>query len=199
MKTENLENTENTELKTAMLLIDVINDFEFEDGEKLFKFALPAARCIATLKKKAKKNKIPIIYINDNFGKWQDDFRKTVEHCSRKDVRGSEIVKLLKPEADDYFVLKPKHSAFYSTTLDLLLKELKTETLVITGFSTDICVLFTANDAYMRGFRLFVPEDCIAAVKDADNKHTLKYIERVLKADTRVSDKIELDKIKEKK
>lgn len=189
------DNSKKPESKTALLLIDVISDFEFVDGEKLFKFAPTVADRIAALKKRAKKNGIPIIYINDNFGKWQDDFRKTVAYCSRKSARGSEIVKLLKPEADDYFVLKPKHSAFYSTTLGLLLEELKAETLIITGFSTDICVLFTANDAYMRSFRLFVPEDCVAAVKEADNKHTLKYIERVLKADTRASDKINFDKI----
>lgn len=189
------DNSEKTESKTALLLIDVISDFEFEDGEKLFKFAVRTAKHIADLKKRAKKNKIPVIYINDNFGKWQDDFRKTVAYCSRKGARGSEIVKLLKPEPEDYFVLKPKHSAFYSTTLDVLLEELETENLIITGFSTDICILFTANDAYMRAFRLIVPEDCVAAVEDADNKHTLKYIERVLKADTRTSDKIEFDKI----
>lgn len=189
------DNSEKTESKTALLLIDVISDFEFEDGEKLFKFAVRTGEHIAELKKRAKKNKIPVIYINDNFGKWQDDFRKTVAYCSRKGARGSEIVKLLKPEPDDYFVLKPKNSAFYSTTLDVLLEELETENLIITGFSTDICILFTANDAYMRAFRLIVPEDCVAAVEDADNKHTLKYIERVLKADTRTSDKIEFDKI----
>jgi len=189
------DNSEKTESKTALLLIDVISDFEFEDGEKLFKFAVRTAKHIADLKKRAKKNKIPVIYINDNFGKWQDDFRKTVAYCSRKGARGSEIVKLLKPEPEDYFVLKPKHSAFYSTTLDVLLEELETENLIIAGFSTDICILFTANDAYMRAFRLFVPEDCVAAVEDADNKYTLKYIERVLKADTRTSNKIEFDKI----
>jgi nicotinamidase-related amidase len=187
------DNSEKTKSKTALLLIDVISDFEFVDGEKLFKFVPTVADCIAALKKRAKKNDVPVIYINDNFGKWQDDFQKTIAFCSRKDSRGSEIVKLLKPEFDDYFVLKPKHSAFYSTSLGLLLEELKTENLIITGFSTDICVLFTANDAYMRGFRLFIPEDCVAAVKDADNRHTLKYIERVLKADTQASDKIKFD------
>lgn len=187
------DNSEKTNSKTALLLIDVISDFEFEDGEKLFEFVPAVARCIAALKKRAKKNDVPVIYINDNFGKWQDDFQKTIEYCSRKGARGSKIVKLLKPEDDDYFVLKPKHSAFYSTTLGLLLAELKSEILIITGFSTDICVLFTANDAYMRGFRLFVPEDCVAAVNESDNNHTLKYIERVLRADTRASDKIKFN------
>lgn len=177
----------------ALLLIDVVSDFEFEDGAELFKHALSAARQIANLKKRAKDDEIPVIYINDNFG-WQDDFQKTLKHCLRKSARGSEIVKLLKPETDDYFVLKPKHSAFYSTTLELLLEQLNDETLVLCGFSTDICVLFSANDAYMRGYKLFVPPDCGASVKPSENEHALEYIQRVLKADTRVSAEINFNK-----
>lgn len=176
---------------TALLLIDIISDFKFDDGGRLLKNALPAARRIAGLKKRAKKSGVPVIYINDNFGKWREDFQKLVAHCLKKSSPGSEIVRSLKPETDDYFVLKPKHSAFYSTTLDLLLGELKIENLILTGIATDICVLFTANDAYMRGYRLFVPEDCVAAVEAKENAHSLKYIERVLKADTRPAREIE--------
>lgn len=181
----------------ALLLIDVISDFEFEDGAELFKHALPAARQIAELKKRAKNAGIPAIYINDNFGNWRDDFQKTVKHCLKKSVRGSDVVKLLVPEKDDYFVLKPKHSAFYSTTLNLLLEKLNAKILILCGFSTDICVLFSANDAYMRGYKLFVPRDCCAAVKPEENEHALKYIERVLKADTRISTEINFEIIGE--
>lgn len=171
----------------ALLLIDVVNDFEFEDGAAIFKYALPAARNIQRLKKRAKSVGIPVIYINDNFGNWQDDFQRTVQNCLRESVRGGEIVKLLMPEDDDYFVLKPKHSAFYSTTLEVLLKQLNVETLLLCGFSTDICILFSANDAYMRGYKIFVPSDCSASVDFSNNKRAIKYIERVLKADTRIS------------
>lgn len=183
--------------KTALLLIDVISDFEFEDGEKLFEYALPMARKIDNLKKNARRAGIPIIYINDNFGKWRDDFNKTLEHCLQDTVRGSEIVRLLKPEEEDFFVLKPKHSAFYSTTLELLLAELDIKRLVITGVATDICVLFTANDAYMRGYEIFVPSDCVAAVDPDENVHALEYIERVLKADTRKSNQIKFNELSE--
>lgn len=177
--------------RAALLLIDVISDFEFEDGAALFKQTFPKAESIAKLKERAKGAKIPVIYINDNFGKWRDDFQKTIKHCLRKTVRGSKIVKLLKPAEDDYFVLKPKHSAFYSTTLDLLLQELGVKTIVIAGISTDICVLFSANDAYMRGYQLFIPQDCVASVKPEENKRALEYIERVLKADVRASAEID--------
>jgi nicotinamidase-related amidase len=91
--------------------------------------------------------------------------------------------------------LKAKHSAFYSTTLDLLLAYLGAKTLILTGVASDICVLFTANDAYMRDYDLFVPRDCVAASDEKSNEATLEYIERVLKADTRPSAEIDLQKL----
>jgi nicotinamidase-related amidase len=169
----------------AVLLIDLINDFEFIDGEKLFQQTLPVAKQIAGLKRRAKRAAVPIIYVNDNFGKWQSDFRKLLDHCLNGGVRGKPIAELLKPDEDDYFVLKPKHSGFYSTTLAILLEYLQVKTLVLTGVTADICVLFTANDAYMRDYRLMVPADCVASVNPDENRHALEHMRRVLKADTR--------------
>jgi nicotinamidase-related amidase len=179
----------------VLLLIDLISDFEFEDGEKVFRYALPAAKKIAALKKKAKAHKIPCVYVNDNFGKWQSDFKKLLEHALDKSCRGSAIAEILAPDEDDYFVLKPKHSGFYSTTLDILLDYLEAKTLVITGIATNICVLYTANDAYMRDFDLLVPGDCVAANEESENEDTLKYIEKYLKADIRPSTKIDLKEL----
>jgi nicotinamidase-related amidase len=99
---------------------------------------------------------------------------------------------LLKPEEDDYFVLKPKHSGFYSTNLDILLRYLAVKRVIITGIATNICVLFTANDAYMRDFELLVPSDCVAANQEADNRYALEQIRTVLKADIKPSAEIEL-------
>ena len=181
--------------KAALLIIDMISDFEFEDGEKLFKYAKPIARNIAKLKTKAEKARVPVIYVNDNFGKWQSDFNKLLEHSLDKSHRGHEIAELLKPEDENYFVLKPKHSGFYSTTLDVLLEYLGAETLIITGVATDICILFTANDAYMRDFNLIVPSDCVAANTEKANKDTLKYLAKVLEAETVSSTKIDFEKL----
>lgn len=167
----------------ALLLIDVINDLEFEGGEKLLRHALPAARRIAAFKKRCAVASIPSIYVNDNFGKWRSDFKKLISHCLDDNTRGREIVELLKPTADDYFVLKPKHSGFYSTTLDLLLKHLGAHTIILAGFTADICILFTANDAYMRDYRLVIPADCVASQDETENQRALKFMERVLKAD----------------
>ncbi|HSD46560.1 MAG TPA: isochorismatase family cysteine hydrolase, partial [Pyrinomonadaceae bacterium] len=143
--------------KAALLLIDVINDFDFPEGEKLLRLAMPVGRNIAKLKERASAAGIPSIYVNDNFGRWQSDLKKLVDHCLRDDGRGKQFVEMLLPEDDDYFVLKPKHSGFYSTTLSLLLTHLGAENLIITGIAGNNCVLFTANDAYMRDFKLFIP------------------------------------------
>jgi nicotinamidase-related amidase len=175
---------------TALVLLDVITDFEFEDGNSLLRRTLPAARHIARLKARAKKAGVPAIYVNDNFGKWQEDFKTMSDHFMKPEAKGREVVEKLRPEKDDYYVLKPHRSAFYSTTLELLLRDLKAKTLIITGVTSDICVLFTANDAYMRGFDLYVPSDCVAAVKPAYEKQAMEFIKRVLKADTRKSAEI---------
>ena len=170
--------------KTALILLDVITDFEFEDGTSLLRRTLPVARHLARLKTRAKKAGVPVIYVNDNFGKWQEDFKTMSDHFMKAGAKGRVVVELLRPEPDDYYVLKPHRSAFYSTTLELLLRDLKAKTLIITGVTSDICVLFTANDAYMRGFDLYVPSDCVAAVKPAHEKQAIEFIKRVLKADT---------------
>src|ERR1700754_1295783 len=136
----------------ALLIIDVINDMEFEGADGLVETAVPMAHRIAALKRRAKAAGIPAIYVNDNFGRWQSDFRRVVEHCLSDGVRGEEVARILEPEEDDYFVLKPKHSAFYATTLDVLLAHLGASTLILTGIAGNICVFFSANDAYMRDY-----------------------------------------------
>src|SRR5688572_16727349 len=108
----------------ALLLIDVINDLEFENNQSLVKHSGVLAARIAALKKRARGAGIPAIYVNDNFGQWQSDFRKQVDHCLNDDVCGHVLAERLQPGPSDYFVLKPKHSGFYSTTLDTILRYL---------------------------------------------------------------------------
>jgi nicotinamidase-related amidase len=179
----------------ALLLIDVINDMEFDTGEELLKHAMPVARRLADLKRSAKEAGIAVIYVNDNFGRWQSDFNKLLAHCLEDGVRGKPLAEILKPEEDDYFVLKPKHSGFFSTTLDTLLEYLQAKTLILTGLTGDICVLFTANDAYMRDFNLVIPSDCVASSTTEGNEHALELMARVLKADTTPSTKLDLKKL----
>jgi nicotinamidase-related amidase len=181
------------EAKTALLLIDVINPLDFEGAEKLLAQALPMARFLAELKRRAKAAGVPVIYVNDNFGRWRSDFPRLVERCLEAHVRGRPVVEQLSPEDDDYFVLKPKHSAFFQTNLEILLKYLSADTLIMTGMAGDICVLFSANDAYMRDFRIIVPPDCTAS-EDADqNRQVLMLMQRVLKAEITPSADIEFE------
>jgi len=177
---------------TALLLIDVINDFAFAEADLLLKFAVSMARRLRALKQRAHKAGIPAIYINDNFGRWQSNFAALVDHCSKS--RGKEVASLLAPAHRDYFVLKPKHSAFYSTTLDMLLRYLGAQRLIITGITANICVLFTANDAYMRDFELLIPEDCVASNTEVENNYALQQMRTILKADIRPSTEIVLRK-----
>jgi nicotinamidase-related amidase len=181
----------------ALLLIDVINDFEFENGEQLLKLAMPVGKQIANLKSQAKRAGVPVIYVNDNFGKWRSDLNKIVAHCLEDGVRGEPFAKLVVPDEEDYFVLKPKHSGFYGTSLELLLKHVGARSLILAGIAGNNCVLFTANDAYMRDYQLFVPADCVVSQSEEENHYALKQMEKVLKADIRMGAELNLEEMKE--
>lgn len=180
----------------ALLLIDTINDLEFDGGKQFLKQLVPMAKRIAKLKSRCLEANIPTIYVNDNFGRWRSDFKTILNHCMTDDVAGKPVVKILYPHENDYFVLKPKHSGFFSSALSTLLEYLEVESLILTGITTDICVLFTANDAYMRDYRIIVPADCVAAKKKTDNKSALHLMKRVLKADTTPSVALNLPRLK---
>lgn len=167
----------------ALLLIDVINDLEFDGGEQLLPAALEMARKLRQLKTRAAAARVPVIYVNDNFGRWRSDFRCQVEHCLEPGIRGREITEMLHPDPDDYFVLKPAHSGFYASSLEALLAALKVRTLILTGLAGNICVLYTANDAYMRGFNLIVPPDCTASNDARLNGQALTQMQTYLRAE----------------
>lgn len=184
-KTRDLHGSAPDECRVALLIIDMINAFDFEGAEAMLPRALTTARAIARLKQRARRAGVPVVYVNDNFGKWRSDFREVLERCLQ--APGHEIAALLRPDKDDYFVLKPKHSGFQHTTLEVLLAHLGCETLVLTGVAGNFCVLFTAHDAYMRDFHLVVPRDCIASATETDDRAALEHMAKVTKADIRPS------------
>lgn len=179
----------------ALLIIDMINAFDFEGSEELLEHALPMAHRLADFRRACKTHKIPVVYVNDNFGRWQSDMQKLVEHCLNPDVPGKPVVELIKPDEDDYFVLKPKQSGFFSTTLDTLLLYLQAKTVILAGVAGNICVQFTAYDAYMRDFQLFVPCDCLASNTREQNEAALAQMAQVAKADIRPWSELDLDAI----
>lgn len=178
--------------KTAMLIVDLISDFRFPDAPAVYKAALPVARRIARLKERAKAAGIPVIYVNDNYGRWRSDLRHIVQHCSKATPAGAKMQAILGPADDDYGILKPKHSGFYATALDTLLQYMGAEKLIITGASGNQCVLFTANDAYVRDYKLSIPRDCIASPTSEATRFSLRYFTTVLGADVRPSTRIRL-------
>lgn len=170
------ENTIRRKSSVALLLIDVINHFEFPDGDKLLHQALAIGPPLARLKQKARLARIPAIYVNDNFGQWRSDMAKLVAYCLRPGAPGRKLVEQLQPDAKDYFVLKPMHSAFYQTPLDVLLGQLGASTLILAGISTNSCILCTAHDANMREYKIILPPDCCAARSQKEHDRAVEHI-----------------------
>ena len=162
--------------RVALLLIDVINHFEFPEGEDILRRALAIAPPLVRLKERAREAGVPTIYVNDNFGQWRSDARKLLQYCLRPEAPGLHFVEQLQPDDDDYFILKPMHSAFYQTPLDLLLKELGASTIILSGLATNSCILCTAHDAYMRHLKVIVAGDCCAARSAREHKQALEHI-----------------------
>jgi nicotinamidase-related amidase len=179
-KSADLHGNAPDESPVALLIIDMINAFDFEGAQRMLPRALAAARAIAALKRRAHSAGTAVVYVNDNFGRWRSDFRQILEHCLESP--GRQIAELLKPEKEDYFVLKPKHSGFQFTTLDVLLEHLGAQELILTGVAGNFCVLFSAHDAYMRDYRLVVPGDCVASLTEDHDRYALAHMAEVTKA-----------------
>jgi nicotinamidase-related amidase len=179
----------------VLVLIDVINDLEWPGGDRMLPDALAMARRIAALKRRATLARVPTLYVNDNFGRWKSDFRAQVAHCLEDGVCGQAIVELLQPSEEDYFVLKPMHSGFFGTSLELLLRHLEARTLILCGIAANNCVLLTANDAYMHGYELVVPADAVASNTRAETAAALEQLRTVVKAKTPASARVDLRRL----
>ena len=135
---------------------------------------------------------VPTIYVNDNFGQWRSDTKKLLQYCLRPEAPGLHFVEQLPPDDDDYFILKPMHSAFYQTPLDLLLREFGASSLILSGLATNSCILCTAYDANMRHLRVIVPRDCSAARTAREHSQALEHIAAMADAKVVVSSALRL-------
>jgi nicotinamidase-related amidase len=194
-KSEDLHGNAPDSSPVALLIIDMINDLEFPEGPDFLEPTLAAANQIATLKQRAKAAGIPVVYVNDNFGKWRSNIDDLLNHCLTDNVRGKPVVERIRPDPEDYVVLKPKHSIFYATTLETLLTYLEVNTLIMTGISADVCIQFSAIDAYVRDLKLIVPPDCIASGSAQNTQEAIAYMQRVLSADITPSAEIDLKRL----
>lgn len=168
----------------VLLLVDFINPLDFPGGEHLAPAAVEAARATAALKQRLAHEGVTTIFANDNYGVWQSDFHSLVSTCLGMQGPAGEMARLLYPQADDLTILKPRHSAFYASPLDLLLREMQARELVICGLATDICVQLTAGDAFLREYDIRVPADCTAAESGEAKAASLAFMASVLKCDT---------------
>jgi len=168
--------------KTALLVLDMISEFRYPDGERILRSARKTARNIARLRERAHDARIPVIYVNDTAGKWESDQKAFVQRCQQPGSKGHDIAELLAPAPHDYFMFKPRHSAFFGTPLHTLLQRLRVQRLVATGITSHQCVLFTAMDAHVREFELVIPSAAIGAGAAADTRHALYIFSHALKA-----------------
>jgi len=199
MKNSDLHGFVPDQAPTVLIILDMISDFEFPQGPQLLPRAKHIARNIARLKERAGNSGIPTIYANDNYGRWRSRFDENLRHCQNEKSRGAEIARLLEPGDNDYIVLKPKHSAFYATALDTLLQHMKADTLIITGVSAHQCVLFTANDAHVRDYKVIVPQDCIASPLTRERDFAVRYFNSVLHSETPTSTRMRLQRRRSRK
>jgi len=172
---------------TVLLLVDFINPLKFDGAKALQPSAIAAAQQTARLRRRLAREGVRSIYANDNYGQWTSDFKALFKRCSAQAGAAGQIAKLMAPTAKDFALLKPRHSAFYATPLDILLQQLHCKRLIVTGIAADSCVLFSAMDAYLRGYSLWVPVDCIAAESAEARDGALAQMARVIKADIRPS------------
>jgi nicotinamidase-related amidase len=180
---------------TVLILIDVINHFEYPDGERVLGQALAIAPRLARLKKRAQASGISTIYVNDNFGQWRSDAAKLLDYCVRPEAIGKSFVEQIQPDENDYFVLKPMHSGFYQTPLEVLLRYLGASTLVLSGLTTNSCIVCTAHDAKMREFELYVPSDCSAARTVKEHRQAIEHIRKMTSAKVAPSRSLRLREI----
>ena len=176
--------------QTALLIIDMVNAMDFDGAEALRPVALKAADAIARLRAEADAAGVPVVYVNDNFGEWHSERGRLVDRG--RDGEAGEIVRALAPREDDYFVIKPAFSGFYATNLPVLLPKLGANRLILTGVAADICVLFTAADAHMRDYQLWVPRDAVAGEHDERTAWALEIMGNSMAAETRPTGELSL-------
>jgi nicotinamidase-related amidase len=176
----------------ALLIVDMINALDFPGNEQLVRESSRLGRNVAALKRRCRETGIPGIYANDNQGKWRSDFAAVIRHCDSEGMPGRQMVRQVLPDAEDYLVLKPKHSAFYATPLDTLLQYIEVETLILAGISSNSCILLTASDAYVRDYKLFIPSDCVAGQDAEQHRKSLELMRCNFSANTDESTQLDL-------
>ena len=193
MKSRKHAQTRPAPVPVALLLIDVLTTFQFPDGDAILQGALDIGDALLRLKTRARKVGIPVLYVNDNYGDWRSEKEVLIGRCL--EAKGAQFVRPLLPDGEDYFVLKPMHSALYMTPLEVLLQHLQVETLILTGLTSNSCITVTAHDANMRGFNIYIPSDCSCARNDEEHKQALGQLKAMVGANLTPSTSLKLPRV----
>jgi len=159
---------------SALLVLDVFCTFDFPGGAALYEQTLGIVDNLRHLCRRFRDAGRPVIFVNDNFGHWEDTFNDVVTRAGKSG--GGLVANALHPEPSDYRLLKPRHSAFFETSLPSLLAHLGIEQIVVTGIAADSCVLSTVMDAHVRGFETLVPRDTTASQSPARTARVLDHL-----------------------
>lgn len=178
--------------RPALLIIDMLNDFDFRDPDALIAGTEAIVPPVNALRAQARAAGFPVIFVNDNYGRWTDERSELYAWLTRAGARGGDIARRVAPAADEYFVIKPEASGFYATPLPALLPRLGVTSLALVGIAAEMCVQFTAADAHMREYPLWVPADAVAGATPERAAAALTIIGEALKADIRPTSEVSL-------
>jgi nicotinamidase-related amidase len=179
------EHVGNLRARTVLLLVDVIQDFEYPDGDVVHERTQAIVPALVALRRRAHAAGVPVVYVNDHFGRWRSSWDGAIERAMR--ARRGDVARRLRPGARDFFVLKPQRSAFHQTPLEALLDSFGAHQVVIAGITSDMCVLASASDALLCGLRVRVPRDVTTTLDDARHERAIAILEQAMGVDTRPS------------
>lgn len=168
-------------MTSALIVIDMLSRYDFPDAEELAASATDVVPNIRVLLDEARDAELPVIYVNDNYGDWNSSAEELLAHAL--DGEHPELVEPLRPPDGATFVIKARHSIFYSTPLEYLLKQLGVDRVILCGQVTEQCVLYSALDAYVREFDVVVPRDAVAHIHEDLADAALRMMERNMRAE----------------
>jgi len=165
------------EMKDALVVVDAINEFDHEDGDKLLASFRARASCVEAAIESARGSGVPVVYVNDHFGCWDGDAPGLVQRALRG--KGGDVVAAVKPLTGDSFVFKGRYSAFDHTLLELLLRQLGVERILLVGAATEACVVQTGIDARELGYKVTIIAGACATIDQALEDLALRYAKAV--------------------
>jgi nicotinamidase-related amidase len=162
--------------KTALIIVDMVQTYDFEDAEQLVESVETIIDPLTRLIERAKDEADLVIYVNDNFGNWHAERGKMVEHALAGEH--ARLIEAIAPSDEALFIVKARHSIFYGTPLDYILDSEEIDEVVLTGQVTEQCILYSALDAHVRGRSTVVPRDCVAHIDEELAGAALKMMDR---------------------